>query len=104
MICKFNSFIEFSRMYSRENNNEDYNSGRQLLPLAIAIAIENIELNPEDIILSAADDPIDFIIQLSNLIVDLQYIAERTNEIYNTTYMEDDIQRIINQFTEDITE
>ena len=56
------------------------------------------------IILPVADDPIDFIIELGNECDDLQYIAEKTNELFNTTYTEDDIQRIINEFSEAITE
>ena len=98
MICKFNSFIEFSHMYSRENN-EDI---PEVFPLGNATEI--VELDPEDIILPVADDPIDFIIELSNECEDLQYIAEKTNELFNTEYTEDDIQRIINEFIESISE
>ena len=100
MICKFNSFLEFSHMYSRENNEDLPIS--QTFPLANAAEI--IELDPEDIILPVADDPVDFIIELGNECEDLQYIAEKTNELFNTEYTEDDVQRIINEFIEAITE
>ena len=100
MICKFNSFLEFSHMYSRENN-EDLPIP-QTFPLANATEI--IELDPEDIILPVADDPEDFIIELGNLTEDLQYIAEKTNELFNTTYTEEDVNTIINDFIEAITE
>ena len=94
MTCKFNSFFEFSHMYSRENNED--------LPIPqtfpLANAAEMIELDPEDIILPVADDPEDFIIELGN------DIAEKTNELFNTEYTEDDVQRIINEFIEAITE
>ena len=85
MICKFNSFIEFSHMYQRKNN-EDI---PEVFPLDNATEI--IELDPEDIILPVADDPEDFIIELGNLTEDLQYIAEKTNELFNTTYTEEDV-------------
>ena len=98
MICKFNSFIEFSHMYSRENNE----AIPETFPLANATEI--VELDPEDIILPVADDPNDFIIELSNECDDLQYIAEKTNELFNTEYTEDDVQRIIDQFIESISE
>ena len=98
MICKFNSFFEFSHMYSRENNE----AIPQTFPLANAA--EMIELDPEDIILPVADDPEDFIIELGNECEDLQYIAEKTNDLFNTEYTEDDVQRIINEFIEAITE
>ena len=62
-----------------------------------------MELDPEDLILPVADDPVDFIIELSNECEDLQYIAEKTNELYDTEYTEDDVQRIINDFIEAIT-
>ena len=93
MICKFNSFLEFSHMYSNSMNLPD----SQDIP-------EIVELDPEDIILPVADDPIDFIIELSNECEDLQYIAEKTNELFNTEYTEDDVQRIINEFIESISE
>ena len=99
MICKFNSFFEFSHMYSRENNSEDI---PETFPLANATEI--VELDPEDIILPVADDPNDFIIELSNECDDLQYIAEKTNELFNTTYTEEDVNTIINQFIESISE
>ena len=98
MICKFNSFIEFSHMYSRENNE----AIPETFPLANATEI--VELDPEDIILPVADDPNDFIIELSNECDDLQYIAEKTTELFNTEYTEDDIQRIINEFIDAISE
>ena len=100
MICKFNSFFEFSHLYSRENNED--------LPIPqtfpLANAAEMIELDPEDIILPVADDPEDFIIELGNECEDLQYIAEKTNELFNTTYTEEDVNTIINQFIEAITD
>ena len=110
MICKFNSFIEFSHMYQRKNN-EDI---PEVFPLGNATEI--IELDPEDIIVPVADDhivpgnffeiddPIDFIIELGNECEDLQYIAEKTNELFNTTYTEEDVNTIINEFIEAITE
>ena len=98
MICKFNSFLEFSHMYSRENNSEV----PETFPLANATEI--VELDPEDIILPVADDPNDFIIELSNECDDLQYIAEKTNELFNTTYTEEDVNTIINQFIESMSE
>ena len=71
----------------------------------LATATERISLDPEDLILpDIVDDPVDFIIEFSNECDDLQYIAEKTNEIYNTEYTEDDVQRIINDFIEAITE
>ena len=98
MICKFNSFFEFSHMYSRENIQDI----PETFPLANATEI--VELDPEDIILPVADDPNDFIIELSNECDDLQYIAEKTNELFNTTYTEEDVNTIINQFIESISE
>ena len=44
------------------------------------------------------------IIELGNECKDLQYIAEKTNELYGTAYTVDDVQTIINQFIEAITE
>ena len=61
MICKFNSFFEFSHMYSRENNSEV----PETFPLANATEI--VELDPEDIILPVADDPNDFITSLNSV-------------------------------------
>ena len=100
MTCKFNSFFEFSHMYSRENN-EDLPIP-QTFPLANASVV--VHLDPEDLILPVADDPVDFIIELGNECEDLQYIADKTNELYGTAYTEDDVQRIINEFIEAITE
>ena len=99
MICKFNSFIEFSHMYQRKNNSVPI---FEVFPLDNATEI--IELDPEDIILPVADDPEDFIIELGNLTEDLQYIAEKTDELFNTTYTEEDVNTIINEFIEAITE
>ena len=82
-----------------KQNNEDV---PQTFPLANATEI--IELSPEEIIVPVADDPVDFIIELGNECEDLQSIAEKTNEIYNTTYTEEDVNRFINQFIEAITE
>ena len=65
-------------MYSRENNE----AIPEVFPLGNATEI--IELDPEDIILPVADDPVDFIIELCNECEDLQYIAEKTNELFNT--------------------
>ena len=112
MTCKFNSFFEFSHMYTRENNEDP--PIPQTFPLANASLV--VHLDPEDIILPVADDhivpgnffeiddPEDFIIELGNECEDLQYIAEKTNELFNTEYTEDDVQRIINEFIEAITE
>ena len=55
-------------MYSLpKQNNEDV---PRVYPLATATEI--IELDPEDLILPIADDPQDFIIELSNECEDLQ--------------------------------
>ena len=92
---KFEIFI-----YSQKNSNpvdvpHEY-------PLANASLV--VHLDPEDLILpDIVDDPVDFIIEFSNECDDLQYIAEKTNEIYNTEYTEDDVQRIIDDFIEAIT-
>ena len=120
MICKFNSFFEFSHMYSNENIQDNhFMAGHfvdipQTFPLGNASVV--VHLDPEDIILPVADDhivpgnffeiddPIDFIIELGNECEDLQYIAEKTNELFNTTYTEEDVNTIINQFIEAITE
>ena len=108
MSSKFDSFFEFSHMDTRESIQdipEAYPdslnlSATTLYPLANATEI--IELDPEDLILPVADDPIDFIIELGNETDDLQYIAEKTNELYGTT--EEDINTIINELIEAITE
>ena len=92
---KFEIFI-----YSQKNNNPV--DVPHVYPLANATLL--MELDPEDLILPVADDPVDFIIELSNECEDLQYIAEKTNELYDTEYTEDDVQRIINDFIEAITE
>ena len=110
MICKFNSFIEFSHMYSNSMNLPDTTwysrENNEAIPetFPLANATEIVELDPEDIILPVADDPNDFIIELSNECDDLQYIAEKTNELFNTTYTEEDVNTIINQFIESISE
>ena len=93
MICKFNSFFEFSHMYTNENIQDI----PQTFPLGNATVV--VHLDPEDIILPVAEDPIDFIIELGNECEDLQFIAEKTNELYGTEYTEDDVQRIINDFS-----
>ena len=103
MICKFNSFIEFSHMNSNSMNFPD-NEDHHYMAGHFVVIPEIVELDPEDIILPVADDPNDFIIELSNECDDLQYIAEKTNELFNTEYTEDDIQRIINEFIESISE
>ena len=91
---KFEIFI-----YSQKNSNPV--DIPRVYPLANATVI--MELDPEDLILPVADDPVDFIIELGNECEDLQYIAEKTNELYDTTYTEEDVQRIINDFIEAIT-
>ena len=91
---KFEIFI-----YSQKNNNPV--DVPHVYPLANATLL--MELDPEDLILPVADDPVDFIIELGNECEDLQYIAEKTNELYDTTYTEEDVQRIINDFIEAIT-
>ena len=103
MICKFNSFLEFSHMYSNSMNLPDSEDNHFMADHFVDIP-EIVELDPEDIILPVADDPNDFIIELSNECDDLQYIAEKTNELFNTEYTEDDVQRIINEFIESISE
>ena len=74
MICKFNSFFEFSHMYQRKNNS---------VPISEVFPVDNateiIELDPEDIILPVADDPVDFIIELGNECEDLQYTVSTTS-------------------------
>ena len=92
---KFEIFI-----YSQKNSNPV--DIPRVYPLANASLV--VHLDPEDLILpDIVDDPVDFIIEFSNECEDLQYIAEKTNEIYNTEYTEDDVQRIINDFIEAIT-
>ena len=85
-------------MSKQDNENQDI---PRVYPLARTT--ERIEFDPEDLILPVADDPVDFIIELGNECEDLQYIAEKTNELYDTEYTEDDVQRIINDFIEAIT-
>ena len=92
---KFEIFI-----YSQKNSNPV--DIPRVYPL-VANATLLMELEPEDLILPVADDPVDFIIELGNECEDLQYIADTTNEAYGTTYTEDDVQRIINDFIEAIT-
>ena len=65
--------------------------------------------------LNIYDDPVDFIIELSDAFYEyfrvedltneqLRYIAEKTNELCGTEYTEDDVHTIINDFIEAITE
>ena len=75
-----------------------------------ANATEGISLDPE-VFNEDIEDPVDFIIALSNEFENedltseqLRYIADTTNEAYGTEYTEDDVQRIINDFIEAITE
>ena len=95
LTAKYQTFIsEMSKQ-----NNEDV---PRTYPLANATEI--IEIDPEDLILPVGfEDPVDFIIELSNDCEDLQYIADKTNEHYGTAYTEDDVQTIINDFSEAIT-
>ena len=94
LTAKYQTFIS-------EMSKQDNEDIPRVFPLANAT--ERIELDPEDLILPVADDPVDFIIELGNECEDLQYIAEKTNELYDTEYTEDDVQRIINDFIEAIT-
>ena len=95
LTAKYQTFI--SEMSKQDNDDVPH-----VFPLATSTPI--MELEPEDLILPVADDPVDFIIELGNECEDLQYIAEKTNELYGTEYTEDDVQRIINDFIEAITE
>ena len=98
LTAKYQTFI--SEMSKQNNENQDI---PRVYPLANASLV--VHLDPEDLILpDIVEDPVDFIIEFSNECDDLQYIAEKTNEIYNTEYTEDDVQRIINDFIEAITE
>ena len=97
LTAKYQTFI--SEMSKQNNENQDI---PRVYPLANASLV--VHLDPEDLILpDIVDDPVDFIIEFSNECDDLQYIAEKTNEIYNTEYTEDDVQTIINDFIEAIT-
>ena len=97
LTAKYQTFI--SEMSKQNNENQDI---PRVYPLANASLV--VHLDPEDLILpDIVEDPVDFIIEFSNECDDLQYIAEKTNEIYNTEYTEDDVQRIINDFIEAIT-
>ena len=97
LTAKYQTFI--SEMSKQNNENQDV---PRVYPLANASLV--VHLDPEDLILpDIVDDPEDFIIELGNECEDLQFIAEKTNELYGTTYTEDDVQRIINQFIEAIT-
>ena len=97
LTAKYQTFI--SEMSKQNNENQDI---PRVYPLANASLV--VHLDPEDLILpDIVDDPVDFIIEFSNECDDLQYIAEKTNEIYNTEYTEDDVQRIIDDFIEAIT-
>ena len=89
---KFEIFI-----YSQKNSNP-------------VDATEGISLDPE-VFNEDIEDPVDFIIALSNEFENedltseqLRYIADTTNEAYGTEYTEDDVQLIINDFIEDIRE
>ena len=94
LTAKYQTFIS-------EMSKQDNEDIPRVYPLANATLL--MELDPEDLILPVADDPEDFIIELGNECEDLQYIAEKTNELYGTAYTEDDVQRIINDFIEAIT-
>ena len=97
LTAKYQTFI--SEMSKQDNEDQDI---PRVYPLANASLV--VHLDPEDLILpDIVEDPVDFIIEFSNECDDLQYIAEKTNEIYNTEYTEDDVQRIINDFIEAIT-
>ena len=97
LTAKYQTFI--SEMSKQNNENQDV---PHVFPLANATEI--IEIDPEDLILPVGfEDPVDFIIELSNDCEDLQYIADKTNEHYGTEYTEDDVQTIINDFIEAIT-
>ena len=97
LTAKYQTFI--SEMSKQNNENQDV---PHVFPLATAT--ERISLDPLALILpDGFDDPEDFIIELGNECEDLQFIAEKTNELYDTEYTEDDVQRIINEFIEAIT-
>ena len=105
LTAKYQTFI--SEM-SKQNNDDvprTYpQSGRTQSVYPLANATEIIEIDPEDLILPVGfEDPVDFIIELSNDCEDLQYIADKTNEHYGTAYTEDDVQTIINDYIEAIT-
>ena len=93
LIAKYQTFISEMSKQDNEDIPRVYPANATLL----------MELDPEDLILPVADDPEDFIIELGNECEDLQFIAEKTNELYDTTYTEEDVQRIINDFIEAIT-
>ena len=94
LTAKYQTFISEMSKQDNEDIPRVYPANATLL----------MELDPEDLILpDIVDDPVDFIIEFSNECDDLQYIAEKTNEIYNTEYTEDDVQTIINDFIEAIT-
>ena len=95
LTAKYQTFIS-------EMSKQDNEDIPRVYPLARTT--ERIELDPLDLILpDGFDDPQDFIIELGNDCEDLQFIAEKTNELYDTAYTEDDVQRIINEFIEAIT-
>ena len=97
---KFEIFI-----YSQKNSNPV--DVPRVYPLARTT--EGISLDPE-VFNEDIEDPVDFIIALSNEFENedltseqLRYIADTTNEAYGTEYTEDDVQRIINDFIDAIT-
>ena len=97
---KFEIFI-----YSQKNSNPV--DVPHVFPLARTT--ERISLDPE-VFNEDIEDPMDFIIALSNEFENedltsehLRYIADTTNEAYGTAYTEDDVQRIIDDFIEAIT-
>ena len=74
-----------------------------------ANATEGISLDPE-VFNEDIEDPVDFIIALSNEFENedltseqLRYIADTTNEAYGTAYTEDAVETIIDDFIEAIT-
>ena len=95
LTAKYQTFIS-------EMSKQDNEDIPRVYPLARTT--ERIELDPLALLLpDGFDDPEDFIIELGNECEDLQFIAEKTNELYDTEYTEDDVQRIINDFIEAIT-
>ena len=100
LTAKYQTFI--SEMSKQDNVDVPH-----VFPLANAT--ERISLDPE-VFNEDIEDPVDFIIALSNEFENedltseqLRYIADTTNEAYGTTYTEDAVETIINDFIEAIT-
>ena len=98
---KFEFFI-----YSQKNNNNESHRW------SLSNAYDMYSLPNQDVHIH--EDPVDFIIELSDVFYEyfrvedltneqLRYIADKTNEHYGTEYTEDDVQTIIDDFIEAIT-